>query len=129
MRGKRLSYRIVTRLVNEFKSGREAVKDHHCAGRIASVTTDFSIKLVKEPLKSDRRLSCKEMVQKSEIRVCAHNYLQPFRKEEVSARWLPHRLMSDQADVGWKSLTLIFHGSIRRAKTFYLGLLLLVKRE
>ena len=64
-----LSYRIVTRLVNEFKSGREAVKDHHCAGRIASVTTDFSIKLVKEPLKSDRRLSCKEMVQKSEISV------------------------------------------------------------
>ena len=48
---------------------RPCMKDHDLAGRSASVTTDFNIELVRELLRSNRRLTCEDMAQELEISV------------------------------------------------------------
>ena len=121
-----LTNRTVTRRVNEIKSGGETAKEHHRAGRTAS-TTDFNIELVREPLKSDKILPCEEIGDKcvGSIHTIIRNHLgmRKFPPVGYPIAWRPTRL-----NVVWKSQPLIFHGSIWGVKTFYLGLLLLIKR-
>ena len=91
-----LSYSQVTRWVNEIKNGRECVQDAHGAGRTVTATDSYNT----EQLKSDRRITCKEMTQELEISVgSVHNILcNHLKMRKVSARWKPHRLTSDQAE-------------------------------
>ena len=95
-----LSYSQVTRWVNEFKNGRECIQDAHRAGRTVTATDSYNTEQLKRLLKSDRRITCEEMAQELEINVGSvhtilHNHL---KMRKVSARWVPHRLTSDQAE-------------------------------
>ena len=95
-----LSYLQVTRWVNEFKNGRECVQDAHRAGRTVMATDSYNTEQFKRLLKSDRRIMCKEMAQELEISVgSVHTILcNHLKMRRVSARWVPHRLTSDQAE-------------------------------
>ena len=95
-----LSYSQVTRWVNEFKNGRECVQDAHRAGRTVTAPDSYNTEKLKRLLKSDRRITCEEMGHELEISVGSvhiilHNHL---KMRKVSARWVPNRLMSDQAE-------------------------------
>ena len=95
-----LLYSQVTRWVNEFKNGRECVQDAHRSGRTVTVTDSYNTEQLKRLLKSDRRITCEEMAQELEISVgSVHTFLRNHLKmRKVSARWVPHRLTSDQAE-------------------------------
>ena len=86
--------------MNEFKNGRECVLDAHRAGRTVTATDSYNTEQLKRLLKSDRRITCEEMAQELEISVgSVHTILRNHLKMiKVSARWVPHRLTSDQAE-------------------------------
>ena len=95
-----LSYCQVTRWVNEFKSGRENVEDACRVGQPMTATDDYNTEQVKKLLKDDRRITCEEMAQESEISVGSVHFILRNRLKicKVSARWLPHHLMPEQAE-------------------------------
>ena len=85
--------------MNEFKNGRECVQDAHRAGRTVTATDSYNTEHLKRLLKSDRRITCKEMAQELEISVGSVNTIlrNHLKMRKVSARWVPHRLTSDQS--------------------------------
>ena len=97
-----LSYSTVTRWVNEFKNGRECVQDAHRAGRTVTATDSYNTEQLKRLLKSDRRITCKEIAQELEISVGSVHTCTILRNHlkmrKISARWVPHHLTSDQAE-------------------------------
>ena len=96
-----LSFSQVTSWVNEFKNGRACVQVAHRAGRTVTATDSYNTEQLKRLLKSDRRITCEEMAQEFEISVgSVHTILRHHLKmRKVSARWVPHRLTSDQAEL------------------------------
>ena len=85
--------------MNEFKNGRECVQDAHRTGKTVTSTDSYNTEQLKRLLKSNR-ITCEEMAQELEISVGSvhtilHNHL---KMRKVSARWVPHRLTSDQAE-------------------------------
>ena len=115
--------------MNELKNGRECVQDANRAGRTVTAMDSYKTDQLERLLKSDRRITCEEMDQELEISVrSVHIILRNHLKmRKVPARWVPHRLTSDQANVVLK-WPLTFHSLIWKDKTFYQKLLQLTKR-
>jgi histone-lysine N-methyltransferase SETMAR len=95
-----LSYVQVTRWVKELKDGRDSVKDNHRPGRNVTATDSYSTVQVKELLNHNRRISCEVLAQELEICVGSVHTIIPnnLKMRKVSARWVPHRLTSEQAE-------------------------------
>ena len=52
-----------------------------------AATDSYNTEQLKRLLKSDRRIACEEMALRNHVKM-----------RKVSARWVPHRLTSDQAE-------------------------------
>ena len=77
----------------------ECVRDAHRAGRTMTATDSFNTEQLERSFKSDRRITCEETAQELESVGSVHTILRNnLKMRKVSARWVPHRLTSDQAE-------------------------------
>jgi histone-lysine N-methyltransferase SETMAR len=91
-----LSYASVRRWVTHFKSGSSSVTDKPRSGRPSTAVTEENKTLVDELIRSDRRVTVREIVEKIET---GHNAVQNIISElgysKVCARWVPRQLTDE----------------------------------
>ena len=88
-----LSHATVKQWLDHFKSGRTDINDKPRSGRPASAVTEVNKKRVDEMIRSDRRVTIRDIVDVIET---GHNAVQNLISElgytKVCARWVPRQL-------------------------------------
>ena len=92
------SYSTVSRWCADFKTGdRQTLSDAGRGGRPRSSTGDENVTRVEELLKTDRRLTIREMEDTLHLsRASVHRIVTSnLQMKKLCARWVPHILKSD----------------------------------
>jgi histone-lysine N-methyltransferase SETMAR len=93
-----ISISAVKYWINEFKRGRQSLKDDPRSGRPITTTTDENIDAIRELLRSDPRITFDELEEKSGIsRGSLQKILhESLRVQKKFCRFVPHRLSEEQ---------------------------------
>ena len=91
-----LSYASVKRWVTHFKSGESSITDKPRSGRPSTADTEENRVLVDELIRSDRRTTVREIVDKIGTgHNAAQNIISDLGYSKVCARWVPRQLTDE----------------------------------
>jgi len=91
-----LSYASVKRWVTHFKSGESSITDKPRSGRPSTADTEENRVLVDELIRSDRRTTVREIVDKIGTgHNAAQNIISDLGYSKVCARWVPRQLTNE----------------------------------
>ena len=83
-----------------FKEGRESVEDDHRSGRPSTSTDDFHVNQVNELVRSNRRLTVREMADDCDISFgsCQTILSEHLGMRRIAAKLVPRQLSEEQKD-------------------------------
>jgi transposase len=92
------SITTVYKWINEFKRGRERIKDEHRSGRSIEISTENMIQKVTKAVEEDGRISCRVLadrlgIGKDSVRKIL---IENLKLKKIQCHWVPYTLNAKQ---------------------------------